>query len=178
MFYYLLATQISIIRETEELEELESLFGQARGAVAALVIQSQNGSKVALAYEKKESPSTGPSENKNKKELEDSKKKIKSEESERKIDLEKSEKNADPDNDEKKMDLEVSPKKRSSIVSTTSSRKFKKIPFAERLALRRAEMDKMKNLAKWENLKPLLETVKTQSYVIALIVLMVRFCFN
>ena len=161
------------MRENEELEELESLFGQARGAVAALVVQSHNGSKVAIAYEKKKSPSARSSEEKKKDNSENKEKKKKSSESKEKIDLEESEKKVDSEENQTKEDTEVSPKKRSSLDST-SSKKFKKIPFAEKLALRKAEMEKMKSFAKWENLKPLLETVKTQSYVIALIVLMVK----
>uniref|UniRef100_A0A914QYL8 Piezo TM1-24 domain-containing protein n=1 Tax=Panagrolaimus davidi TaxID=227884 RepID=A0A914QYL8_9BILA len=60
-----------------------------------------------------------------------------------------------------------------SLPSNTSKKSAKiSLQFAEKLAAMKLERERMKNLAKWENLKPILETIKSYSYVLALIVLM------
>uniref|UniRef100_A0AC34GTK7 Uncharacterized protein n=1 Tax=Panagrolaimus sp. ES5 TaxID=591445 RepID=A0AC34GTK7_9BILA len=62
-----------------------------------------------------------------------------------------------------------------SLPSNTSKKSAKiSLQFAEKLAAMKLERERMKNLAKWENLKPILETIKSYSYVLALIVLMVN----
>ncbi|KAE9546465.1 hypothetical protein FO519_010323, partial [Halicephalobus sp. NKZ332] len=164
LFYYLLAIQITIVRENEDLEELESMFSQVGGNVAAVVVESHNGSKVTIGYEKKKPISEVSSQEMKKKNSEENLKKSDPDGISQK-DLE-----ASP----QKTDSEGSPKNKLSLGSTPSfsSKTFKKIPFGGKLALKKVEMDKMRSFTKWENLKPLLETVKTQSYVIALIVLM------
>uniref|UniRef100_A0A914YNX1 Piezo domain-containing protein n=1 Tax=Panagrolaimus superbus TaxID=310955 RepID=A0A914YNX1_9BILA len=60
-----------------------------------------------------------------------------------------------------------------SLPSNTSKKSPKiSLQFAEKLAAMKLEKERMKNLAKWENLKPILETIKSYSYVLALIILM------
>ena len=56
--YYFLATQIAIIREKEELSEVDALVSKAGGAVAALVMKANDGSRIALGYQIKDVVST------------------------------------------------------------------------------------------------------------------------